>query len=232
MATLSERMRALDARLEPIAKRPVKFEDIPHLEPARPLDEAGVRPDAESLLMELVRAYEQGDADARAEIRADFNRYTSFAWAASLPAGVRRDSADGFRTRLLHFSMRDQERDPRDATLWLDDLVRTALAAGVDVAPILREVAELSATEDVYGWGSTRDWLLRRVPQPTIERRITGFHQDERGDWVAELECGHSRHVRHNPPWENRPWVVDAAMRDERVGTLLSCEWCAAARVP
>lgn len=43
---------------------------------------------------------------------------------------------------------------------------------------------------------------------PSIERRIIGFHQDEHDDWVADLECGHTQHVRHDPPWQNRPWVV------------------------
>jgi hypothetical protein len=33
-----------------------------------------------------------------------------------------------------------------------------------------------------------------------IPRKIVGFHLDERKDWVAELECGHQQHVRHNPP--------------------------------
>ena len=36
-------------------------------------------------------------------------------------------------------------------------------------------------------------------------------------DWVAELECGHTQHVRHDPPWTNRPWV--SLSRD---GTALS----------
>jgi len=39
-------------------------------------------------------------------------------------------------------------------------------------------------------------------------RKIVGFHQDENGDWVAELECGHGQHVRHKPPWTSRPWVT------------------------
>lgn len=40
-----------------------------------------------------------------------------------------------------------------------------------------------------------------------MQRRIVGFHLDEANDWVAELECGHNQHVRHNPPWTHRPWV-------------------------
>ena len=41
-----------------------------------------------------------------------------------------------------------------------------------------------------------------------MERRVTGFHQDGEGHWVAELECGHNQHVRHDPPWECRTWVL------------------------
>ncbi len=32
------------------------------------------------------------------------------------------------------------------------------------------------------------------------ERAIIAFHVDQDGDWVADLECGHTRHVRHTPP--------------------------------
>ena len=38
-----------------------------------------------------------------------------------------------------------------------------------------------------------------------VERPITGYHQDELGDWVAELDCGHNQHVRHRPPFQLRP---------------------------
>lgn len=57
-------------------------------------------------------------------------------------------------------------------------------------------------------------------------RRITGFHQDEEQHWVAELECGHTQHVRHDPPWQTRTWVVTAAGRETRLGMLLSCLLC------
>ena len=57
-------------------------------------------------------------------------------------------------------------------------------------------------------------------------RAITGFHQDELGDWVAELECGHNQHVRHNPPWQWREWVLEAETRNARLGSLLPCPLC------
>src|SRR6185369_9856274 len=63
-----------------------------------------------------------------------------------------------------------------------------------------------------------------------MNRRITGFHKDDAGDWVAELACGHGQHVRHDPPWQVRPWVVEDATRREHVGTLLDCILCEAER--
>ncbi|MEP7326441.1 MAG: DUF3565 domain-containing protein, partial [Gemmatimonadota bacterium] len=32
-----------------------------------------------------------------------------------------------------------------------------------------------------------------------MQRRIASFHQDPESHWVADLECGHSQHVRHDP---------------------------------
>jgi hypothetical protein len=52
---------------------------------------------------------------------------------------------------------------------------------------------------------------------------IIGFHQDAEQQWVAELECGHTQHVRHTPPWQVRPWVLTAAGRASHVGTDLRC---------
>ena len=58
------------------------------------------------------------------------------------------------------------------------------------------------------------------------EQTIVGFHRDEQGDWVAELECGHGQHVRHRPPWEMRPWVVTSEGRRDQLGNVLRCKKC------
>jgi Protein of unknown function (DUF3565) len=55
---------------------------------------------------------------------------------------------------------------------------------------------------------------------------IVGFHCDELGDHVAELSCGHDQHVRHQPPFRLRPWVLDPVERDERIGTAIECPLC------
>lgn len=61
---------------------------------------------------------------------------------------------------------------------------------------------------------------------------ITGFHQDEADDWVAELDCGHDQHVRHRPPWTNRLWVITPEGRQSMIGHKLVCKKCAAGAPP
>ena len=64
------------------------------------------------------------------------------------------------------------------------------------------------------------------LSQRGIPRRIVGYHLDEVGDWVAELECGHGQHVRHDPPWQVREWVTTEEGRARRLGTTLDCVRC------
>jgi hypothetical protein len=51
---------------------------------------------------------------------------------------------------------------------------------------------------------------------------------DDEGQWVAQLECGHHQHVRHNPPWISRPWVVTPEGREAALHETLACKKCAA----
>lgn len=60
-----------------------------------------------------------------------------------------------------------------------------------------------------------------------MKRRIVGFHQDAAGDWIADLECGHTQHVRHQPPWTLRPWVLTEEGRAGFLGQELVCVKCA-----
>jgi hypothetical protein len=57
-------------------------------------------------------------------------------------------------------------------------------------------------------------------------RKIVAFHQDDKQDWVADLECGHGQHVRHRPPWERRPWVTTEEGRKAHLGHKLDCKKC------
>lgn len=59
-----------------------------------------------------------------------------------------------------------------------------------------------------------------------MKQAIMAYHKDEENDWVAELQCGHFQHVRHNPPWINRPWVVSEDGRQSKLGYKLNCIKC------
>ncbi len=59
-----------------------------------------------------------------------------------------------------------------------------------------------------------------------MNQPIVGYHEDEEGDWVADLACGHGQHVRHQPPFMNRSWVITTEGRNQHLGTLLNCKKC------
>jgi Protein of unknown function (DUF3565) len=90
-----------------------------------------------------------------------------------------------------------------------------------------------------------RDLLHKNIERPSLAKQtpeseqnpdgrvastgstIQGFHQDEDGHWVVELSCGHTQHLRHQPPWQSRTWVLDPAERIEKIGQPFDCGWCA-----
>jgi tellurite methyltransferase len=65
-----------------------------------------------------------------------------------------------------------------------------------------------------------------------MQRTMTGFHRDAEGHWVAELACGHAQHVRHQPPFWLRPWVLTEEGRAERLGQTLDCAPCDRRQMP
>ncbi|MDR9750091.1 DUF3565 domain-containing protein [Pseudomonas sp. SZMC_28357] len=82
------------------------------------------------------------------------------------------------------------------------------------------------------------EWASLAKPSPESEHNpdrrtmskastIDGFHQDEDGHWVVELSCGHTQHLRHQPPWQSRAWVLDPTQRLEKIGQPFACGWCA-----
>ena len=65
-----------------------------------------------------------------------------------------------------------------------------------------------------------------------MKQPIAGYHLDAEGHWVAQLECGHNQHVRHEPPFINRPWVVTREGRDAMLGVTLNCKKCDEGALP
>ena len=60
----------------------------------------------------------------------------------------------------------------------------------------------------------------------TMKQPIAAYHLDDEGHWVADLQCGHGQHVRHDPPWQSRPWVTTPEGREAHLGTELNCVLC------
>lgn len=59
-----------------------------------------------------------------------------------------------------------------------------------------------------------------------MQQPIVSFALDDENHWFAYLACGHTQHVRHNPPWQNRPWVMTEERRNEKLGMMLECKLC------
>ncbi len=65
-----------------------------------------------------------------------------------------------------------------------------------------------------------------------MQRSISGYGVDEFGDPFAWLDCGHRQHVRHQPPFINRPWVASDEGRQSMLGHPLNCVRCDALEWP
>jgi len=153
----------IDDLLRDIAERPVDLSDPNGMAELRraqpPVEEAGVAAEAAAALEMLLDAYQTGGSPTREEVRDIFRAYPSFRRAAHLPTAW--DSVGEFRRRLVHVSAMDQGADPRDelmAIWWLCDRAREC---GIDVEPVLREVASLSSDADLYGFGSMQMLIMR-----------------------------------------------------------------------
>jgi tellurite methyltransferase len=59
-----------------------------------------------------------------------------------------------------------------------------------------------------------------------VPRKMLSFAPD--GDaWVATLDCGHRRHIRHRPPLSSAPWIEHAEGREAHIGQWIECGRCA-----
>ena len=65
-----------------------------------------------------------------------------------------------------------------------------------------------------------------------MHRSIINFGQDANDDWFAILDCGHRQHLRHQPPFVERPWVTTADGRAAHLGHDLNCVRCERCELP
>ncbi|WP_433382743.1 hypothetical protein ACQPZX_19565 [Actinoplanes sp. CA-142083] len=153
----------MDLLLRDIGQRPVDVNDpdwrAKRRAAPKPVDEAGVATEAAAALEALLDAYESGDEETREDVREIFRAHRYFTWAAGLPHEW--ESAAEFRRRLILVSARDQHRDPRDELMMIWWLCNRARALGIDIEPVLTEVAAMSSDVDHYDFGSMRELILR-----------------------------------------------------------------------
>jgi hypothetical protein len=108
---------------------------------------------------DLLEAYAAGDDSTRAYLRKLMAEKDVYHWASGAPPS--RTTAEGFRQHLLLISVIDQSQDFRDTLLYLNDVYKEAQAAGVNMTPALREVAELSSDKGETAMGSLKSILLK-----------------------------------------------------------------------
>lgn len=65
-----------------------------------------------------------------------------------------------------------------------------------------------------------------------VPRIMLAIERDDAGEWIARLDCGHSRHLRHRPPLSAMPWLLDEAERTARIGQAIECGRCAQCEPP
>lgn len=70
--------------------------------------------------------------------------------------------------------------------------------------------------------------LLPGIPRKMLSITHDGGDGDVGADaWIASLDCGHRRHIRHRPPLSSFPWINDAESRDAHIGQMIECDRCA-----
>jgi hypothetical protein len=141
----------VDMLLSEIADRPADTSD--------PLGEIGAKAEARAALDFLLDAYEQGPEETRVEVRRILRTYRRFAWGVGLPPEW--TTLAELRRHLVYLSARDQGQDTRDELMTLWALCNEARAKGIDVEPLLTEIAALSSDVDHYGMGSMRVLIMR-----------------------------------------------------------------------
>jgi len=129
--------------------------------------DAGLRRRAEGrrLMSTVLVHYANADDATREQVRVLLARYRTFTWWSAPESDLA--EPESWRLELLLISARDKFSDRRDTIVMIDELTKAAIEAGIDIGPMLDEVAALSCDDDVWP-SSTRRAMLgarKRVPK-------------------------------------------------------------------
>lgn len=130
--------------------------------------------------------------------------------------------------------IRDDHVTLREAfvQLTVDELAeqRDALADRLEAHVRFEERTWFPALEAALDAEAFATLARRLLPEP--QAAIISFQRESDTAWVAQLDCGHTQHIRHAPPFKLAPWVVGEQARAERIGALLPCPLCRMPRLP
>jgi len=174
----------------------------------------------------LRAALPTGDAAIVAFVRERFARELEPHFEVEERFLVPRSEAHGGELRAQAATVREHHRSLRamvarlEAGPQLDDEL-DAFARLLEEHVRFEDRQWFVAIEEAFG-DALDATELRALPLATI----AGFEQDDEGAWVALLDCGHRQHMRHQPPWQSRPWVTTERGRAAHVGLPLPCPWC------
>lgn len=164
-ADWQRRTNALEQHLKPIVDATFSSSSDPWDEDAIPepykTQNKKLRPDIQNLFDDILNQFENFTPDQRQKIIDLMYRQEALIWSSRIEED--RDTPDGFRKHMIFFVLMDQGKDTRDALLALQQNQINANKAGINTDAIFKEMAELASTKDKFGWGSTRDLLLRMV---------------------------------------------------------------------
>jgi hypothetical protein len=122
------------------------------------------------VLQEIADVYASADETLRIRMRGFLKKFQNISSSMeSVPYLVREylksaQDADIFRFGLIVASMQDQAIDCRDWSLSVSALIGEAKSVGIDVNPIVQEVADISDPEEhKHAFWTTRNAFLRFV---------------------------------------------------------------------
>jgi len=119
-------------------------------------------------LMDLSRCYAESTITEVCSIRemlSEFENILSYmaCFVGTLVPQVKKGGEEFFFCGLAVASMQDGRCDPRDLFLSLKSLLNAARNSDIDMNPGLKKIAALSSTNDQFGMGSIKEFLLHHM---------------------------------------------------------------------
>lgn len=153
-----EELQIFDSRVKPVINAPYTGDSSSFYQELHAL---GLKSRADAIVQQIVDEFPKLTAENRRKVSELVNRYSGINWLTDLMRKV--ESIEAFRLSLTWFVIMDQGKDTRDAILELESYISKGKTFGYPVKALLQEISRMASEQDRYGWGSTRDLILKRL---------------------------------------------------------------------